>query len=146
LNPREEEAPRGIDGRQTVELRSPDGSAMVHLLLAGIVMAAEWGLSHEESLDTADKLHVTRNIIRDKAQLDQFPALPQSCFESAGILLEKRHFYERENIFPSSVVQYVAESLVSEKDENLREHLASLPADDRIREIHTIMHKDLHRQ
>ena len=40
--------------RQTVEIRSPDGSANAHLLLSGITMAAEWGLSNKEkSLDIA---------------------------------------------------------------------------------------------
>ncbi|MCK7490720.1 MAG: glutamine synthetase [Comamonadaceae bacterium] len=36
-------------GRQTVEIRSPDGSAMVHLTLAGIAMAANWAFKGDLS-------------------------------------------------------------------------------------------------
>ncbi|MFH1852197.1 MAG: glutamine synthetase family protein, partial [Candidatus Neomarinimicrobiota bacterium] len=39
LNPRDKQEYLDQEGRQTVELRSPDGSAIVYLLLAGITMA-----------------------------------------------------------------------------------------------------------
>jgi glutamine synthetase len=51
LNP-QQETPFGESvNLQTVELRSPDGSAITHLLLAGITLAGEWGLTHEKSLE-----------------------------------------------------------------------------------------------
>src|SRR5512140_269602 len=55
LNPQEQISLRQDEGRQTVELRSPDGSALIHLLLAGITMAAEWGLTHDDSAVSAEK-------------------------------------------------------------------------------------------
>ncbi|MEN8223638.1 MAG: glutamine synthetase family protein, partial [Acidobacteriota bacterium] len=44
---------------QTVELRNPDGSANIHLLLAGMTVAAIKGLEHPDSLKIAEKLYIT---------------------------------------------------------------------------------------
>ncbi len=145
LNPQQKEIINKTEGRQTVELRSPDGSAIVHLLLAGMAMAAEWGLTHAESLEIAESLYVKGNIFQDKELLARLTALPKSCVESAKLLLEKRYLYEREGIFPASIIEYVAKILLNEKDENINQHLADLPADDRLFETRKIMHKDLHR-
>jgi glutamine synthetase len=145
LNPQQRELFRQPESRQTVELRSPDGSANAHLLLAGIAMAAEWGMTHEESLELARKLYVTGNIFRDAALLQSLPALPHSCVESARLLVAKRAYYERENIFPESVIHYMAALLEAEDDENMNRRLMDLPADDRLHETRKIMHKDLHR-
>jgi glutamine synthetase len=133
------------EGRQTVELRSPDGSAIVHLLLAGITMAAEWGLTHAESEQVAKDLYVSGNIFQDERLLARLTALPKSCVESAKILLQKRGSYERDGIFPSSMIDYVAKLLETENDEHMNRHLIDLPADDRLLETRKIMHKDIHR-
>ena len=53
VNPQETRGYTDKRGRQTVELRSPDGSAHFHLLLAGIATAAEWGLSNPSSVELA---------------------------------------------------------------------------------------------
>lgn len=145
LNPQQKTRLEAQGGRQTVELRTPDGSAIVHLLLAGITMAAEWGLTHEEALGIADDLYVTGNIFRDQALLNRLTPLPHSCVESSRLLLEKRHLYEREGIFPASVIEYTAKLLQAEQDEHLNEELADLPADDRLHRTREIMHRDLHR-
>lgn len=145
LNPQQKESLVEEEGRQTVELRSPDGSALVHLLLAGITMAAEWGMKNDESLKLADKLYVSGNIFKDKKLLETLPALPTSCVESSHILLQKRLIYERDGVFPPSTVEYIAKMLSAENDEHMNEKLVDLPADDRLHETRKIMHKDLHR-
>jgi glutamine synthetase len=145
INPQQSTSYLAADGRQTVELRSPDGSAMVHLLLAGITMAAEWGLTHNDSKQIADQYYVSGNIFQDKELWNRLPALPKSCVESAHILLEKRELYEREGVFPKSVVEYAARTLESENDEQMNKRLIDLPADDRLMETRKIMHKDIHR-
>lgn len=145
LNPQQEEPFKELVNLQTVELRSPDGSAITHLLLAGITLAAEWGLTHEKSLEIAKKLYVSGNISRNKELLAQLPVLPQSCMGSAKILLEKRNLYERDNIFPPGVIDYVAKLLQAENDLTINQDLADLPADDRLLQTRRIMHKDLHR-
>jgi glutamine synthetase len=145
VNPQQLSAYAASDGRQTVELRSPDGSAMVHLLLAGITMAAEWGLGHEEAQQIADRYYVAGNIFQDKELWNRLPALPKSCVESARILLEKRELYERDGIFPKSIIEYAARTLDVENDEFMNNRLIDLPADDRLMETRKIMHKDIHR-
>lgn len=139
-------------GRQTVEIRSPDGSAMVHLMLAGIAMAADWAFNSDQSLfkdakplDLAEKLYVQGNIFADKELLDSLPVLPSSCVESSRVLLEKRRLYERGGAFPPSVIDYAARMLQAEDDEFMNKRLAGLSAHDRLHEIRKIMHKDLHK-
>lgn len=145
LNPQQRQGFREVEGRQTVELRTPDGSAIVHLLLAGLTMAAEWGLTHGESLELARKLYVRGNIFQDEELLNTLAALPRSCVESARLLQRKRELYEREDVFPASVIDYVSRLLKAENDEGMNERLIDMPADDRLHETRKIMHKDLHR-
>ncbi len=152
VNPREQDAFRDDRSRQTVELRSPDGSAMIHLLLAGLVMAADWAFNRNASLfresgplELADRLYVKGNVFKEKALLESLPVLPASCVESSRLLLRKRELYEREGVFPPNVIDYVARLLEKEDDEFMNRMLSDLPADDRLHEIRKIMHKDLHR-
>jgi glutamine synthetase len=152
LNPRETALPQGAAERQTVELRSPDGSAIIHLLLAGVVMAADWAFREDGSLfnkvmplELAESLYVRGNVFTDEALLRRLPVLPRSCVESSRILLEKRELYERDGVFAPSVIEYVARLLEAEGDETMNQKLADLPADDRLHETRRIMHRDLHR-
>ena len=152
LNPGEKSAFESSQGRQTVELRSPDGSAIIHLLLAGMVMAADWAFREDDALfkknyplELADKLYFKGNIFTDRELLNRLPALPGSCVESSRILLEKREIYERDGVFPPSVIDYVARHLQEENDEMMNQKLADMPADDRLHETRKIMHKDMHR-
>ncbi len=144
VNAQQKRAPAAHEECQTVELRTPDGSAIVHLLLAGMAMAVQWGLTHEQSLALATRTYVPAGGFTDEA-LASLPALPRSCVESARHLREKRALYERESTFPSQLVDYVAGMLEAEDDEDMNARLANLPADDRLRETRKIMHKDLHR-
>jgi glutamine synthetase len=152
LNPQETAPFEDSQSRQTVELRSPDGSAIIHLLLAGIVMAADWSFREDDSLfkknlplELADRLYVEGNVFTDQTLLQKLPALPRSCVESSRILQAKRELYERDGVFPASVIDYVARLLRAENDEEMNARLADLPADDRLHETRKIMHKDLHR-
>jgi glutamine synthetase len=130
------------EGVQTVELRTPDGSAMTHLLLAGITMAVEWGLSFDTSLEVAAKAYVPAGTVEPKKGL---MALPRSCVESARTLKKKREMYERQGVFAPALTDYVCRLLEEENDDGMNARLAALPADDRLRETRKIMHKDLHR-
>ncbi len=152
LNPQESSVFDDTQSRQTVELRSPDGSAIIHLLLAGITMSADWAFREDDSLfkkdlplELADKYYVQGNIFTDKSLLQKLPTLPRSCVESSRILLEKRELYERDGVFPPSIIDYVAKLLLAERDEDMNQRLIDLPADDRLLETRKIMHKDLHR-
>ncbi|MGH9521677.1 MAG: glutamine synthetase, partial [Terriglobales bacterium] len=142
INDRKSSAAEQRDSAQTVELRTPDGSAMVHLLLAGIAMSAEWGLVNEESIETAELAYLGRK--QDKS--NRLASLPRSCVESAHLLRSHRQRYERQDVFSPRIVDYVCQLLESENDDGINARLAALPADDRLRETRKIMHKDLHRQ
>ncbi len=145
LNPQQKAVFEDREGRQTVELRSPDGSAIVHLLLAGIAMAAEWGMSHGEALEIAEKFYVQGNIFQDQKLVASLPPLPKSCVESARVLAQKKELYTREDVFPQCMIDYVGNLLKLERDEDMNRYLIDLPADDRLHETRKIMHKDLHR-
>jgi len=123
-----------IQCRQTVELRSPDGSAYIHLLMAGIVMAAEWAFEKDRSMELAEKLYVKGDNFENN---DILECLPSSCKESGQNLIDRRNLYERGNIFPASVIDYFATSIKKEE---------ILPMDfNRPSNIKKIMHKDLHK-
>ncbi len=152
VNPQESTDFAEAGDRQTVELRSPDGSAIIHLILAGIVMAADWAFKDKQGLfnnstplELAERLYVKGNIFTDKELLRRLPSLPTSCVESSRILLAKRELYERDGVFPPSVVDYIARMLEAENDEMMNRRLADLPADDRLHATRKIMHKDLHK-
>lgn len=106
---------------QTVELRSPDGSANVHLLLAGITVAARIGLTDPSMLDYANDRYVSG----DASQLAELDQLPTSCAEAADRLLETRDTYEAMGVFPSGLIDSWAEMLKDLGDANLRADMAA---------------------
>ncbi|MGQ9818418.1 MAG: glutamine synthetase beta-grasp domain-containing protein [Candidatus Kapaibacteriales bacterium] len=140
LNPQQKEKMEYDDLRQTVELRTPDGSAYVFLILAGIALAVEWGLSNStESLDLAKKY----NFITDSSDKVGTETLSSSCVESAEILLRNRSLFERDGIFPPSVIEYYVKLLFSENDRDLNLRLISLSEEERIKELSRLMHRSL---
>jgi glutamine synthetase len=108
-------------------------------------MAAEWSVKDKNSLKQSKKHYAKRVLSKDHSTLKSFPKLPGSCDESSRILLEKRALYEREDVFPSSVIDYVARLLQGEKDKGLSKKLKGLSGKQRLSEIQKIMHRDLHR-
>jgi len=124
-NPRERgEFPEFTDS-QTVEFRCPDGSANVHLLLAGMAVATRHGLEMEGALELADKLYVDVNIFapEHKEIQDRLSQLPSSCWESADRLLRDREIYQKEGVFSPIVIDEVVKQLKSYNDKDLSERL-----------------------
>ena len=62
-NPKELASKQDFSSKQTVELRSPDGSADIYLLLAGILVAARHGFTMPDALGFAEKKYVAKNTI-----------------------------------------------------------------------------------
>lgn len=137
VNPQESSSLKGDFESKTVEIRSPDGNALVHLLIAGIVMAAEWGLTQKDSLDIANKLYVKGIFSSDESVMKSYKSLPRGCRESSQILIKKRDLYQREGVFPSYVIDYIA-NLLKKEDIDLSKHKDP-------NELRRIMHKDIHR-
>lgn len=112
---------------QTIELRLGDGSADVHLLLAGMALAARRGLLDPDSLDEAKRLNT--------ADHDDFEQLPTSCAESADELEAARELFEADDVFPRELIDAVLDGLrahddapllkKASKDEQLRAKLVA---------------------
>jgi glutamine synthetase len=145
INPQQKEKYEHGDCRQTVELRSPDGSANAHLLLSGITMAAEWGLTNKkEALDLAKSCYAAFDI-HSTASMENLEELATSCVESAEVLLQVRKLYERSGIFPPNLISFITNQLRGEHDTNLNSRLMAMPEDERLYQSRRIMHRDLHK-
>lgn len=95
---------------QTVELRLGDGSADVHLLLAGMAVAATSGLSDPGSLESAERLSTHNH--------DDFESLPTSRAESADALEAERELFEAEGVFPGALIDAWLAGLRDTGDDN----------------------------
>ena len=124
-NPKQQAPIPYVPGKQTVELRSPDGSADIYELLAGITMAAQHGLENSDSLKIAEDLYVDVDIFKpeNKEKLDSLNTLPTSCFESAESLEKHRALFEKDGIFPPGMIDNVVSKLKQHKDKDLSERL-----------------------
>ena len=118
-NPLEPAREVDASAAQTVGLRSADGSAHVHYMLAGLAVAAREGLLGKDSLDVAERLFVAE----DAGKRDDLDQLPTSCATSAEALLADRAAYEAGGVFPPSLVDAQAAMLRSWGDEDLSEKL-----------------------
>ena len=104
---------------QTIELRSPDGSANVHQLLAGMTVAALQGIENKDSVKIAENLYVPT----DASNRQDLERLPASCWEAAERLLKDRHFYEKYNVFPPRMIDKLAADLKTHNDKDMSEKL-----------------------
>ena len=114
-----------MPSKQTVELRSPDGSADIYKLFAGLAIAVEHGLEMADALEKVDKLYVDYNIFKDqnKTREKKLESLPASCWESAECLIAQREIFEKDGVFPSGVIDNVAAKLMAYNDKGLSEKL-----------------------
>lgn len=109
--------------KQTVELRSADGSANIYQLLAGMITAAMKGFENKNALKRADELYVNVNIHNDanREKLESLKSLPVSCDSSADALEAIRTAFEEDGIFPPEMIDGIIKRLKSYNDSNLRE-------------------------
>lgn len=114
------------DSRQTFEFRVPDGSANIHLIMAGLIVASLHGINMPNALEMADQLYVEGNIFRN-IPAQKLQQLPASCVESGKRLQAKREIFENFGIFPMQLIDYTVESLTAFQDENLSNDLKDNP-------------------
>jgi glutamine synthetase len=124
-NPQERGDVPYIPGKQTVELRSPDGSADLYHLMAGIIIAAKDGILAEDSLEKAHKTYVNVNIHNKEHETlyNSLSSLPTSCFESAEYLENDKDFYQKDGIFPKGTITEFVNRLKGFDDKNMNERL-----------------------
>ncbi|MBI9039112.1 MAG: glutamine synthetase [Bacteroidales bacterium] len=124
-NPKEKPSNKDFSDKQTVEFRCPDGSADIHLLLAGLCVAALHGLEMKDALEYAEKTYVDVNIFeeKNKAKLEELSQLPTSCYESAECLEKQKDIYTKYDVFSEGMIDWIVEYLKAFKDKNIREEI-----------------------
>lgn len=128
-NPLESQSNYDTTQKQTVEMRSPDGSADLYQLIAGLAVACRHGFELENALDIAEKTYVNVNI-HQKENADKLKALaqlPDSCTASAECLQQQREIFEKYNVFSPAMIDGIISKLQSYNDRTLRSELKDNP-------------------
>lgn len=128
-NPLEAESHFDTSIKQTVEMRSPDGSADLYQLLAGLTVACRYGFELENALEIAEKTYVNVNIHQkeNEDKLKLLAQLPDSCGASADCLQRQRTVFEQYNVFSPAMIDGILRKLRSYNDRTLRADLEGKP-------------------
>lgn len=115
--------------KQTVELRSADGSANIYQLLAAMIMGALKGIEDPQSLEKARNTYVNTNIHKSESnnKSQSLRSLPACCSESADALQKSRHVFEEEGVFASETIDGIIRKLQSYNDGHLRDEIKENP-------------------
>ena len=123
-NPLEGSVERDTTAKQTFEMRSPDCTADIYQLMAGLCVAARKGLEmpREEALKLARETYVDMDIHRSEnaARLSTLKQLPASCMQSADCLEKDRAIYEEADVFRPRMIDGILKALRVHHDERLR--------------------------
>ena len=128
-NPLESDSNYDTTQKQTVEMRSPDGSADLYQLLAGLAVACRHGFEIENALAIAEQTYVNVNI-HQKENADRLKALaqlPDSCAASADCLQKQRTVFEQYNVFSPAMIDGIISRLRSYNDATLRKDIQDKP-------------------
>ena len=119
-NPLEKNSEVDFSRKQTIELRTPDGSANVYLLLAGMTVAARHGFEMANAVQYAKDRYVSVNIFEHEDVLAKLDVLPDSCAASADLLERDRALYEQDGIFSPKLIDGILKQLRAFNDRTLR--------------------------
>ena len=113
--------------KQTVEMRSADGSADVYELIAGLVVACRYGFELDNALDIAERTYVNVNIHKKENadRLKVLAQLPDSCAASADCLERQREIFEARGVFSPAMIDGILKLLRSYDDRTLREDIGN---------------------
>lgn len=128
-NPLESASEYDTTQKQTVEMRSPDGSADLYQLLAGLAVACRHGFEMQNALEVADRTYVNVNIHNEenKSRLETLAQLPDSCVASAECLARDREVYEKYNVFSPAMIDGIIAQLKAYNDSTLRKDIIDKP-------------------
>ncbi|MFH1374180.1 MAG: glutamine synthetase family protein [bacterium] len=107
--------------RKTIEFRLPDGSANVHLTIAGILVALRSGLKDKGAIELAQMQRIEN--LQNRKTTSKTAVLPCSCSESADKLEDNRKVYEKLGVFPPALIDILISRLRSYNDKNLARSL-----------------------
>lgn len=129
VNPGSEASEGSGDGRQTVEIRSADGSADVYYLLAALAVACRHGWEMTDALGKAESTYVDIDIHKPEnaARLSSLDHLPASCAESAEALALQREIYEKYNVFEQRYIGALIHRLKAYDDTGLHAKAKASP-------------------
>lgn len=129
-NPLEAGQEYAAPSKQTVEMRSPDGSADIYNMMAGLVNAARIGINMPDALQVAEETYVDVNIHAkgNEAKLHSLKQLPASCYESALMLERSRALFEDSGVFSPALIDGTIARLKSYDDARIREQVERHPA------------------
>lgn len=121
-NPLEVESHFDTTQKQTVEMRSPDGSADLYQLIAGLAVACRHGFEIDNALDIAERTYVNVDIHKEenKDKLNSLAQLPDSCAASADCLERQRAVFEQYNVFSPAMIDGIIRKLRTYGDRTLR--------------------------
>ena len=128
-NPKETAAAYDTRQKQTVEMRSPDASANVYLLMAALCVACRHGFALKDALEVADSTYVNVNIHRKENAklLASLATLPDSCWASAETLAAQRAVYEEKGVFSAATIDGTIAGLKAFDDRSLRAKVTKSP-------------------
>ena len=111
--------------KQTVEMRSPDGSADLYQLLAGLCVACRHGFEMPDALEVAEKTYVNVNIhaAEHADRLATLAQLPDSCVASADCLDRQRKVFEEYGVFSPAMIDGIIAELRAFDDTTLRKNI-----------------------
>lgn len=140
-NPLEPASHYDTSQKQTIEMRSPDGSADLYQLLAGLAVACRHGFEIDDALEIAEKTYVNVNIHKEENQdrLKTLDQLPDSCAASAARLRQQRAVFEKYNVFSPSMIDGIIRKLESYDDASLRKDLENNP-EEMLKLVNTYFH------
>lgn len=124
-NPLEQPSHYDTTQKQTVEMRSPDGSADIYQLIAGLAVACRYGFELDNALEVADRTYVNVNIHKaeNAEKLATLATLPDSCAASAECLDAQRDIFEAHGVFSPAMINGIIRKLQSYNDQNLRQEI-----------------------
>jgi len=116
---------RDYSSKQTVEMRSPDASADIYQLLAGLCVACRHGFEMENAEAEAERTFADGDI-HDPKNAERYASLaqlPDSCAASADCLERQRKVYEEYDVFSPAMIDGIIKQLRSYNDRTLRQDI-----------------------
>ena len=128
-NPLEKPSHFDTSIKQTVEMRSPDGSADLYQLLAGLCVACRHGFEMKDALEVAERTYVNVNIHDEEnaGRLATLAQLPDSCAASAECLERQRKVFEEYGVFSPEMIDGIIAQLKAFDDSTLRKDIEDKP-------------------
>lgn len=106
--------------KQTVEIRSADGSADIYLLIASLAVAMRHGFEMPDAMKVAEDTYVDVNIHRSEnaSVLSRLSSLPVDCYGSAQCLEDRRNVFTAAGVFDDATIDGIVKRLRSyDRDE-----------------------------